>query len=193
MGLRILIADDEAVVRMDLREMLEESGYKVVGEAGDGERAVELGEERKPDLAILDIKMPKMNGLEVAEKLMERGIATLVLTAYTDREFIDRAKETGVLAYLVKPFSKESLIAAIEMAMARFRELQELRKEVSSLREALEVRKLVERAKGLLMKHLGISEEDAYRYLQRQSMEYRKPMKEVAEAVIIALEIKEEG
>jgi len=191
MGLRILIADDEAVVRMDLREMLEESGYKVVGEAGDGERAVELGNEKKPDLAILDIKMPKINGLEVAEKLMERGIATLVLTAYTDREFIDRAKETGVLAYLVKPFSKESLIAAIEMAMARFRELQELRKEVSSLREALEVRKLVERAKGLLMKHLGISEEDAYRYLQRQSMEYRKPMKEVAEAVIIALEIKE--
>jgi response regulator NasT len=191
MGLRILIADDEAVVRMDLREMLEESGYKVVGEAGDGERAVELGNEKKPDLAILDIKMPKINGLEVAEKLMERGIATLVLTAYTDREFIERAKETGVLAYLVKPFSKESLIAAIEMAMARFRELQELRKEVSSLREALEVRKLVERAKGLLMKHLGISEEDAYRYLQRQSMEYRKPMKEVAEAVIIALEIKE--
>ncbi|MBC7330683.1 response regulator [bacterium] len=191
MGLRILIADDEAVVRMDLREMLEESGYEVVGEAGDGERAVEVGEEKKPDLAILDIKMPKMNGLEAAEKLMEKGIATLVLTAYADREFIDRAKEIGVLAYLVKPFSKESLIAAIEMAMARFRELQELRKEVSSLREALEVRKLVERAKGLLMKHLGIGEEDAYRYLQRRSMEYRKPMKEVAEAVIIALEIKE--
>ena len=191
MGLRILIADDEAVVRMDLREMLEESGYEVVGEASDGERAVELGEERKPDLAILDIKMPKMNGLEAAEKLMEKGVATLVLTAYTDREFIDRAKEIGVLAYLVKPFNKESLIAAIEMAMARFRELQELRKEVSSLREALEVRKLVERAKGLLMKHLGISEEDAYRYLQKRSMEYRKPMKEVAEAVIIALEIKE--
>jgi response regulator NasT len=191
MGLRILIADDEAVVRMDLREMLEESGYEVVGEAGDGERAVELGEEKKPDLAILDIKMPKMNGLEAAEKLMEKGVATLVLTAYTDREFIDRAKEIGVLAYLVKPFTKESLIAAIEMAMARFRELQELRKEVSSLREALEVRKLVERAKGLLMKHLGISEEDAYRYLQKRSMEYRKPMKEVAEAVIIALEIKE--
>jgi response regulator NasT len=191
MGLRILIADDEAVVRMDLREMLEESGYEVVGEAGDGDRAVELGEEKKPDLAILDIKMPKMNGLEAAEKLMEKGIATLVLTAYTDREFIDRAKEIGVLAYLVKPFTKESLIAAIEMAMARFRELQELRKEVSSLKEALEVRKLVERAKGLLMKHLGISEEDAYKYLQRRSMEYRKPMKEVAEAVIIALEIKE--
>jgi response regulator NasT len=191
MGLRILIADDEAVVRMDLREMLEESGYEVVGEASDGERAVELGEEKKPDLAILDIKMPKMNGLEAAEKLMEKGVATLVLTAYTDREFIDRAKEIGVLAYLVKPFNKESLIAAIEMAMARFRELQELRKEVSSLREALEVRKLVERAKGLLMKHLGISEEDAYRYLQKRSMEYRKPMKEVAEAVIIALEIKE--
>ena len=191
MGLRILIADDEAVVRMDLREMLEESGYEVVGEASDGERAVELGEERKPDLAILDIKMPKMNGLEAGEKLMEKGVATLVLTAYTDREFIDRAKEIGVLAYLVKPFNKESLIAAIEMAMARFRELQELRKEVSSLREALEVRKLVERAKGLLMKHLGISEDDAYRYLQKRSMEYRKPMKEVAEAVIIALEIKE--
>jgi AmiR/NasT family two-component response regulator len=191
MGLRILIADDEAVVRMDLREMLEESGYEVVGEAGDGERAVELGEEKKPDLAILDIKMPKMNGLEAAEKLMEKGIATLILTAYADKEFIDRAKEIGVLAYLVKPFTKESLIAAIEMAMARFRELQELRKEVSSLREALEVRKLVERAKGLLMKHLGISEEDAYRYLQKRSMEYRKPMKEVAEAVIIALEIKE--
>jgi response regulator NasT len=191
MGLRILIADDEAVVRMDLREMLEESGYEVVGEAGDGERAVELGEEKKPDLAILDIKMPKMNGLEAAEKLMEKGIATLILTAYADKEFIDRAKEIGVLAYLVKPFTRESLIAAIEMAMARFRELQELRKEVSSLREALEVRKLVERAKGLLMKHLGISEEDAYRYLQKRSMEYRKPMKEVAEAVIIALEIKE--
>ena len=191
MGLRILIADDEAVVRMDLREMLEESGYEVVGEAGDGERAVELGDEKKPDLAILDIKMPKMNGLEVAEKLMDKGIAAIILTAYTDKEFIERAKETGVLGYLVKPFTKGSLVAAIETAMARFKELQELREEVSSLKEALEVRKLVERAKGLLMKHLGISEEDAYRYLQKRSMEYRKPMREVAEAIIIALEIKE--
>lgn len=191
MGIRILIADDEAVVRMDLREMLEESGYEVVGEASDGKRAVELGRELKPDLAILDIKMPEMTGLEAGEKLLEEGIATLILTAYTDRDFIENAKEIGALAYLVKPFSKENLIPAIELAMARFKELQELRREVSSLKEALEVRKLVERAKGLLMKHLGISEEDAYRYLQRRSMEYRKPLKEVAEAVIIALEMKE--
>lgn len=191
MGIRILIADDEAVVRMDLREMLEESGYEVVGEASNGKRAVELGKELKPDLAILDIRMPEMSGLECAEILMEEGIATLILTAYTDREFVERAKEAGVLAYLVKPFTKESLVPAIEMAMARFRELQELRKEVSSLKEALEARKLVERAKGLLMKHLGISEEDAYRYLQKRSMEYRKPLKEIAQAIIIALEIKE--
>ncbi|MBC7326953.1 response regulator [bacterium] len=191
MGIRILIADDEAVVRMDLHEMLEESGYEVVGEASNGKRAVELGKELKPDLAILDIRMPEMSGLECAEILMEEGIATLILTAYTDREFVERAKEAGVLAYLVKPFTKESLVPAIEMAMARFRELQELRKEVSSLKEALEARKLVERAKGLLMKHLGISEEDAYRYLQKRSMEYRKPLKEIAQAIIIALEIKE--
>ncbi|MGB9607803.1 MAG: ANTAR domain-containing response regulator [bacterium] len=191
MGIRILIADDEAVIRMDLREMLEESGYEVVGEAGDGEKAVEIGERVKPDLAILDIKMPKMNGLEAGAKLMEQGVAVLLLTAYTDKEFIERAKDIGVLAYLVKPFTKGGLVAAIETAIARYRELQELRKEVSSLREALEVRKLVERAKGLLMKHLGISEEDAYRYLQRRSMEYRKPMKEVAEAIIIALEMKD--
>lgn len=191
MGIRVLIADDEAVVRMDLREMLEESGYEVVGEAGDGRRAVELGKELKPDLAILDIRMPEMSGLEAGEKLMEEGIATLILTAYTDREFIEKAKEIGVLAYLVKPFSKENLIPAIELALARFKELQDLRKEVSSLKEALEARKVVERAKGLLMKHFGLSEEDAYRYLQRRSMEYRKPLKEVAEAVIIALELKE--
>lgn len=191
MGIRVLIADDEAVVRMDLREMLEESGYTVVGEAGNGKRALELGKELKPDLAILDIRMPEMNGLEVGEKLMEEGVATLILTAYTDREFIERAKEIGVLAYLVKPFTKENLIPAIEMAIARFRELMELRKEVSSLKEALEARKLVERAKGLVMKHFGISEEDAYRYLQRRSMEYRKPLKEVAEAIIVALEMKE--
>lgn len=191
MGIRVLIADDEAVVRMDLREMLEESGYTVVGEAGNGKRALELGKELKPDLAILDIRMPEMNGLEVGEKLMEEGVATLILTAYTDREFIEKAKEIGVLAYLVKPFTKENLIPAIEMAIARFRELMELRKEVSSLKEALEARKLVERAKGLVMKHFGISEEDAYRYLQRRSMEYRKPLKEVAEAIIVALEMKE--
>lgn len=191
MGIRVLIADDEAVVRMDLREMLEESGYTVVGEAGNGKRALELGKELKPDLAILDIRMPEMNGLEVGEMLMEEGVATLILTAYTDREFIERAKEIGVLAYLVKPFSKENLIPAIEMAIARFRELQELRKEVSSLKEALEARKLVERAKGLVMKHFGISEEDAYRYLQKRSMEYRKSLKEVAEAIIVALEMKE--
>lgn len=191
MGLRILIADDEPIVRMDLREILEAEGYEVVGEAGDGESALRLAEQLKPDLALLDIKMPKQGGIEIAPQLLEMNIATLLLTAYSDRELVEEASRVGVLAYLVKPFSPQTLIPAIKVAMARFRELQDLRKEVSSLQSALEARKIIERAKGLVMKHFGLSEEDAYRYLQKQSMEHRKPMKEIAEAVILALERKE--
>lgn len=191
MGLRILIADDEPIVRMDLREILEAEGYEVVGEAGDGESALRLAEQLKPDLALLDIKMPKQGGIEIAPQLLEMNIATLLLTAYSDRELVEEASRVGVLAYLVKPFSPQTLIPAIKVAMARFRELQDLRKEISSLQSALEARKIIERAKGLVMKHFGLSEEDAYRYLQKQSMEHRKPMKEIAEAVILALERKE--
>ncbi len=191
MGLRILIADDEPIARMDLREILETEGYEVVGEAGDGESALRLAEQLKPDLAILDIKMPKRGGIEIVPQLLEMNIASLLLTAYSDRELVEEASRVGVLAYLVKPFSPQTLIPAIKVAMARFRELQDLRKEVSSLQSALEARKVIERAKGLVMKHFGLSEEDAYRYLQRQSMEHRKPMKEIAEAVILALERKD--
>jgi response regulator NasT len=188
--LRVLIVDDEAIIRMGLRAMLEEKGYQVIGEAGDGDRALELAKLLKPDLIFLDIKMPGMDGIETAAAIMrDRPTPIILLTAYSDRSLINRAKEAGVLAYLMKPFKESDLVPTIEIALARFQEIQALRREVGDLKETLETRKLVERAKGILMKRYGLSEEEAFQRIQRQSRNLRRPMKEIAEAIILAEEI----
>jgi len=184
-----VIADDESIIRMDLKEMLTNLGYLVIGEAGDGRSAVSLARELRPDLVIMDIKMPDMDGIEAARILTEEEIAPVILlTAYSQRELIEGAKEAGVVAYLVKPFRESDLAPAIEVALARFKQFQDLKKEVGDLKEALETRKLVERAKGILMDTQGLSEAEAFRRIQRMSMNTRKPMKEVAEAIILAYE-----
>lgn len=186
---RVVVADDESLIRMDLREMLTQLGYLVVGEAGDGQSAVNLARELRPDVVVMDIKMPDMDGIEAAKILTQERIAPiLLLTAYSQRELIDRAREAGVAGYLVKPFRESDLAPAIEVAMARFAEFRELEKEVGNLQEALETRKLVDRAKGILMDTQGLSEADAFRKIQKMSMNTRKAMKEVAEAIILAHE-----
>jgi response regulator NasT len=181
----VVIAEDEALIRLDLREMLEEEGFTVVGEAGDGEQAVALAVELKPDLVVLDVKMPRLDGISAAERIASSRIAPVVLlTAFSQRELVDRAREAGAMAYLVKPFTKADLIPAIEMAMARFDEVTTLEAEVGDLRERLETRKLVDRAKGLLQTHHGLDEAAAYRCLQRASMDRRTTIRETAERVI---------
>ncbi|MBC7259947.1 MAG: response regulator [Chloroflexi bacterium] len=186
---RIVIADDESLIRIDLREMLSQLGYLVVGEAGDGQSAVNIARELKPDIVIMDIKMPDLDGIEAARILTQEKIApVLLLTAYSDRELIDRAREASVAGYLVKPFRESDLAPAIEIALARFAEFRELEKEVGDLQETLETRKLVDRAKGILMDTQGLSEAEAFRRIQKMSMNTRKPMKEVAEAIILAHE-----
>jgi len=185
MSLRVVLADDEAVIRMGLRTMLEEKGYRVVGEAGDGQRAIDLAQMLRPDLVFLDIKMPGLDGLAAAEVLVaEHRVPVILLTAYGDRALIDRARAAGVMAYLVKPLRESDLVPAVEMALARFRDLLALAGEVSDLREALETRRLVERAKGVLMQRLGVSEEEAYLRIQRASRDGRRPMREVAAQVL---------
>ncbi|MDQ7819276.1 MAG: response regulator [Armatimonadota bacterium] len=180
--LRVLIADDEAVIRLGLRTMLEEQGYRVVGEAGDGARALDLARKLRPDLILLDIKMPGVDGLQAARELCaERPV--IILTAYADREFVERAAAAGVLAYLVKPVREGDLRPAIETALARFREIQALRDEVGSLEDALATRKVVERAKGLLMSQ-GWSEPEAFAYIQRQARSTRRTMRAVAEEIL---------
>lgn len=187
--IRVVIADDESIIRMDLKEMLTHLGYLVVGEAGDGMSAVHMARELRPDLVITDIKMPGLDGISAARILTEEQIApVLLLTAYSQRELIDEAKEAGVVSYLVKPFREADLIPSIEMALARFREFQQLRQEVEGLKDALETRKLVERAKGVLMETQGLSEADAFRRIQQISMNTRKPMREVASAILLARE-----
>ena len=182
---RVLIAEDEALIRLDLREMLIEEGYEVVGEAGDGEAAVRLAEDLKPDLCIFDIKMPIMDGLAAAEKIAETRIAPVViLTAFSQRDLVDRARSAGAMAYLVKPFQKSDLVPAIEIALSRFAELQALEHEVANLTERLETRKLVERAKGTLMTAFGMTEPDAFKWIQRAAMDNRMTMKEVADKII---------
>ena len=182
---RVLIAEDEALIRLDLREMLIEEGYDVVGEAGDGEAAVRLAEDLKPDLCIFDIKMPIMDGLAAAEKIAETRIAPVViLTAFSQRDLVDRARAAGAMAYLVKPFQKSDLVPAIEIALSRFAELQALEHEVANLTERLETRKLVERAKGTLMTAFGMTEPDAFKWIQRAAMDNRMTMKEVADKII---------
>ncbi|MBB5077209.1 ANTAR domain-containing response regulator [Nonomuraea sp. NPDC050547] len=182
---RVVIAEDEALIRLDLKEMLEEDGYVVVGEAGDGEQAILLATELKPDLVILDVKMPVLDGISAAERIVaERVAPCLILTAFSQRDLVERARDAGAMAYLVKPFTKADLVPAIEMAVSRHEEMVALATEVSSLSERLETRKLVERAKGLLMAAHGWSEPQAFRWIQKASMDRRLSMREVAQIVV---------
>ena len=186
---RIIIADDESIIRMDLREMLSHLGYLVVGEVGDGRSAVNLARELKPDLVIMDIRFEgdDFDGVDAAKILTEERIApVLLLTAYSQRDLVERAKDAGVTGYIVKPFRESDLAAAIEVALARFSELKDLEREVGDLKLALETRKLVDRAKGILMDVQGLTEAEAFRKIQKMSMNTRKPMKEVAEAIVLA-------
>ena len=191
--IRVIIADDESLIRMDLREMLLNLDYLVVGEVGDGRSAVNLARELKPDVVIMDIKMPDMDGIDAAKILTEEQIAPVILlTAYSQKDLVERAKEAGVVGYMVKPFRESDLVPAIEVALARFKEFEALHKEVDDLQLALETRKLVDRAKGILMDTQGLSEAEAFRKIQKMSMNTRKPMKEVAEAIILAHQAGEE-
>ena len=182
---RVVVAEDEVLIRLDLAEMLTEEGYEVVGQAGDGETAVDLTTELQPDLVVMDVKMPKLDGISAAEKIATARIAPVVmLTAFSQRELVDRASQAGAMAYVVKPFGKADLIPAIEVARARFAEIQAVEAEVSDLNERLESRKAVDRAKGLLQAGLGLSEPEAFRWIQKTAMDLRKSMREVAEGVI---------
>jgi two-component system, response regulator PdtaR len=182
---RVVIAEDEALIRLDLKEMLEEDGYDVVGEAGDGQRAIDLAAELRPDLVMLDIKMPILDGITAAERITAEGIAPVViLTAFSQRDLVERASEAGAMAYLVKPFTKVDLVPAIEMAVSRFQQIKALEAEIGDLRERFEVRKLVDRAKGLLMAAREWSEPEAFRWIQKTSMDLRKSMREVAQLVV---------
>jgi two-component system, response regulator PdtaR len=188
---RIIIADDESLIRMDLREMLGHLGYEVVAEASDGHSAVELAKKLLPDLVIMDIKMPDMDGIAAASELARDHIAPVVLlTAYSENSLIGRAKDAGVCGYLVKPFRETELMPVIELALARFNELRDLEREVTDLKEALETRKLVERAKGVLMEVHGLREADAFNRMRKTSMDNRKSMREVAEAILLTHEVQ---
>jgi response regulator NasT len=185
MSIRVVIAEDEAIIRLDLKETLEEEGYEVVGETGRGDKAVDLVREHRPDLAILDIKMPGMDGLQAARVItQDRICGVLVLTAFSQREVIEEARDAGALAYLVKPFQKSDLIPAIEVAIGRFREMQALNGEVELLGEQLEARKAIDRAKGILIDQYGMSEADSYGFIQRGAMNHRTTMKAVADMVV---------
>jgi two-component system, response regulator PdtaR len=186
---RVVIAEDETLIRMDLAEMLGEEGYDVVGQAGDGARAVELAEELRPDLVIVDVKMPVLDGIAAAERIAGQRIAPVViLTAFSQRELVERARDAGAMAYLVKPFNITDLIPAIEVAVSRFGELAALEQEVAELSDRLETRKLVERAKGLLQAKQGMTEPEAFKWIQRAAMDRRTTMKRVAEVVLETLD-----
>ncbi|WP_408899195.1 ANTAR domain-containing response regulator [Nocardioides sp. R1-1] len=181
----VVIAEDETLIRMDLAEMLAEEGYDVVGQAGDGQRAIELAQELRPDLVILDVKMPVLDGIAAAEAIAGQRIAPVVmLTAFSQRELVERAREAGAMSYLVKPFSQSDLVPAIEMAVSRFAEIRQLESEVSDLTERLETRKAVDRAKGILQEQLSLSEAEAFRWIQKTAMDLRMSMREVAEGVV---------
>jgi two-component system, response regulator PdtaR len=184
-ALRVVIAEDEALIRLDLKEMLEEEGYSVVAEAGDGETAVERVIALRPDLAILDVKMPVLDGISAAERIAADRIAPVViLTAFSQRELVERARDAGAMAYLVKPFTKADLVPAIEMAVSRYTEIRALDQEVSTLKDRLEVRKLLDRAKGVLQSEHHMTEPQAFRWIQKTSMDRRLTMRKVAEAVL---------
>ncbi|NBP53819.1 MAG: response regulator [Actinobacteria bacterium] len=185
MATRVVIAEDEAIIRLDLRETLEEEGYVVVAETGRGDKAVELIREHKPDLAILDIKMPGLDGLQASRLISADKICPVVLlTAFSQREIVEQARDAGALAYIVKPFQKSDLVPAIEVALGRFREMQLLASEVGALEEQLETRKLIDRAKGVLIDKSGLSESDAYAFIQRSAMSERARMKDIAEQIL---------
>lgn len=185
---RVLIAEDEALIRMDLAEMLREEGYEVVGEAGDGQEAVELAESLRPDLVIMDVKMPRRDGIDAAAEIAAKRIAPiLILTAFSQRELVEKARDAGAMAYLVKPFSITDLIPAIELAVSRFGEIAALEEEVATLSDRLETRKLVERAKGLLQANQKMSEPEAFKWIQRAAMDRRTTMRRVAEVVLETL------
>ena len=191
---RVLIAEDEALIRLDLAEMLREEGYEVVGEAGDGQEAVELAENLRPDLVIMDVKMPRRDGIDAASEIASKRIAPIViLTAFSQRELVERARDAGAMAYLVKPFNINDLVPAIEVAVSRFAELSALETEVATLSERLETRKLVERAKGLLQSKHKMTEPEAFKWIQRAAMDRRTTMKRVAEVVLETLDDTEQA
>jgi response regulator NasT len=182
---RVVIAEDEALIRMDLAEMLAEEGYVVVGQAADGAAAVDLAEQERPDLVILDVKMPVLDGISAAERIAAARIAPVViLTAFSQRELVDRARDAGAMAYLVKPFTRSDLVPAIEIALSRFTELGALAQVVADLGDQLAARKAVERAKSVLQKQLGLTEPEAFRWIQKTAMDLRRSMREVAEGVV---------
>lgn len=182
---RVVVAEDEALIRLDLVELLEEHGYEIVGQASDGEEAVRLANELEPDLIVMDVKMPKMDGITAADKIAEDRIcAVVMLTAFSQRDLIKRAKEAGAMAYVVKPFDASDVIPAIEIAMARFAEIRGVEDEVMDLEERLESRKIVDQAKGILQTSLDLTEPEAFRWIQKTAMDLRKSMREVAQGVI---------
>lgn len=182
---RVLVAEDEALIRLDLVELLKGEGYDVVGEAGNGEEALEMARALEPDLVVMDVKMPKMDGITAASAIAEERIAPVVmLTAFSQRELVERAREAGAMAYVVKPFDASDVVPAIELAMARYAEIRAVEDEVADLTERLESRKAVDQAKGLLMESLGLSEPEAFRWIQKTAMDLRKSMREVAQGVI---------
>ena len=183
--IRVVIAEDEAIIRLDLKESLEAEGYEVIGETGRGDEAIDLVRMLEPELVILDIKMPGMNGIDAAKIISDEGLAAVILlTAFSQQDLIQEASNAGVLAYLVKPFQRSDLVPSIELALGRFKEISDLKQETEMLRESLETRKLVDRAKGLLIDNYGLKESDAYRYLQKKAMEDRTTMKAVAEDIL---------
>ncbi|QMS57219.1 putative transcriptional regulatory protein pdtaR [Kocuria varians] len=181
----VVVAEDEALIRMDIVEMLEDAGYRVLAQAENGERAVALATEHRPDLVLMDVKMPVMDGITAAEQIAGQRIAPVVLlTAFSQRELVERAREAGAMAYVVKPFTVEDVVPAIEIAISRFEEIRALENEVSDMKEQFATRKLVERAKSLLQTKMGLSEPEAFRWIQKTSMDRRLSMREVAEAII---------
>ena len=187
-ALRVVVAEDESLIRLDLVEMLREEGYEVVGEAADGQRAVDLAVELRPDLVIMDVKMPIRDGIDAASEIAEKRIAPVViLTAFSQRELVERARDAGAMAYLVKPFSKADLMPAVELAASRYTEISALEHEIADLQERLETRKLIERAKGRLMESQSLSEPQAFKWIQRAAMDRRTTMKAVAEAIMETL------
>ncbi|MFN8517449.1 MAG: response regulator [Chloroflexia bacterium] len=188
---RVVIADDESIIRLDLGEMLANLGYEVVGEGSDGAIAVDLAHRLRPDLVIMDIKMPGMDGIAAAQELTRARIApVLLLTAYSEQHLVERAREAGVIAYLVKPFREAELLPSIEIALARFAEFQAVEQEVHSLKEALETRKLIEQAKGILMETQGLKESEAFHRIRKASMDTRKSMREIAEAILLTHQLE---